>query len=179
MTIKDLVVFLFWKITTLSYSIRSVKELILILSDVRHPAHIYDLSRNKYYLTISSSYPVAGTPINIMVDRRVVHGNTYSPFRLIYDWITYIIFLSGGRHPAQHYCGPAGNTYSPFRLKKYDLIIYIFSYPMAGTLPNIMVDRRVVRGNTYSPFRNNIFTFGNDSKQVQYERCLNNLKKVN
>ena len=60
-----------------------------------------------------------GTPLSILVDRRVVRGNTYSPFRL----------------------------------KKYDLIIYIFSYPMAGTLPNIMVDWRDCAGNTYSPFR--------------------------
>jgi hypothetical protein len=32
--------------------------------------------------------------------------------------------------------------------------------------PNIMVDRRVVRGNTYSPFRSNVFNFNIPSKQV-------------
>jgi hypothetical protein len=36
-----------------------------------------------------------------------------------------------------------------------------------GIPPNIMVDRRVVRGNTYSPFRSNVFNFNVPAKQVK------------
>jgi hypothetical protein len=40
------------------------------------------------------------------------------------------------------------------------------SVSISGIPPNIMVDRRVVRGNTYSPFRSNVFNFNIPSKQV-------------
>ena len=42
------------------------------------------------------------------------------------------------------------------------VIIYGF---ILGKAPNIMIDRRVIRGNTYSAFRNQINKFGSN-KQV-------------
>ena len=67
---------------------------------------------------------MAGTQPNIMVDRRVVRGNTYSPFRLKYDLIIYIFsYPMAGTLPniMVDWRDCAGNTYSTFRLK-YDLI---------------------------------------------------------
>ncbi len=41
-----------------------------------------------------------------------------------------------------------------------------------------MVDRRVVRGNTYSPFRSNVFNFNIPSKQVNNSSLILSLSGI-